>query len=169
VGVALLCAAAQAVIVDDDYEIGSGPSLFRVALIADPHNDTHNLRAAKDAINELVVPWNIQMVIVLGDLCSTNYDTAELDRTKGILDELRVPYVPVIGNHDMVPYYLQPPVPARDSDSIFTTRYFDNVFDTVYDALQADSYPQIREFKRYEEHAWNFKIQWPRGACPSVS
>jgi hypothetical protein len=54
VAIGLLCAAAHAVIVDDDYETGSGSSFFQVALVADPHNAYDNLRAIRDTINSLV-------------------------------------------------------------------------------------------------------------------
>ena len=162
--VALTCAAAQAVIVDDDYETGSGPYAFQVALIADPSNKWDNLRAARDTINKLVDEHgDIQMVIVLGDLTSTADTTAEFPNSKRILDSLDVPYAPLIGNHDIVPYWLDPPVPPRDEDSLFTTRYFDRTFGPVYDSLAAGKYPQIRGFRRYEEHPWNFEIEWPHG------
>ena len=72
VGIALLCAAAQAVIVEDDYETGSGPYTFQIALITDPSNKYDNLRAARDTINKLVDEYGqIQMVMVLGDVTST--------------------------------------------------------------------------------------------------
>jgi|GEM_PF-1158106 len=164
VGIALLCAAAQAVIVEDDYETGSGPYTFQVALITDPSNKWDNLRAARDTINKLVDEYgDIEMVMVLGDVTSTADTTAEFPNAKHILDSLHVPYVPLIGNHDMVPYWLDPPVPPRDTDSLFTTRYFDRTFGPVYDSLAAGKYPQIRDFRRYQGHPWNFEIEWPQG------
>ena len=165
VGIALLCAAAQAVIVEDDYETGSGPYTFQIALITDPSNKYDNLRAARDTINKLVDEYgHIQMVMVLGDVTSTADTTTELPVAKQILDSLHVPYVPLIGNHDMVPYWLDPPVPPRDAESLFTTRYFDRTFGPVYDSLAAGKYAQVRDFRRYEEHPWNFEIEWPHGS-----
>jgi len=165
IGIALLCAAAQAVVVEDDYETGSGPYTFQVALITDPSNKWENLRAARDTINKLVDEYgDIQMVMVLGDLTSTADTNAEFPNARQILDSLHVPYVPLIGNHDMVPYWLDPPVPPRDADSFFTTRYFDRTFGPVYDSLAAGKYPQIRDFRRYEEHPWNFEVEWPNGS-----
>ncbi|MCX6844692.1 MAG: metallophosphoesterase [candidate division WOR-3 bacterium] len=157
VGIALLCAAAPAVIVEDDYETGSGPYFFRIALIADPHNKYDNLRAARDTINSLASnpSYNMEMVIVLGDLSSAA--TYELDSAKSILDGLAVPYVPLTGNHDIVPW----DAPARDEDSLFTTRCFDRTFGSVYDAMADSMYPEVRDFRRYEEHPWNFQIVWP--------
>jgi hypothetical protein len=164
-GVALLCAAAHAVIVEDDYETGSGPISFQIALIADPHNNWDNLRAVRDTINRLVdAGGDIQVVVVLGDVTSTGDTTAEFPNARQILDSLHVPYVPLIGNHDMVPYWLDPPVPPRDAESLFTTRYFDRTFGPVYDSLTAGKYPQIRGFRRYAEHPWNFEIEWPHGS-----
>jgi len=156
VGVALICAAAQAVRVEEDYEIGCGPNWFQVALIADPHNVYDNLRAARDTINKLVEhpAYRIQMALVLGDLSSA--DEGELLETKGILHDLAVPYVPLIGNHDVIPWDERP----RGWDSLFTTRFFDSTFGSVYRDLASGAYSQIRDFLRYEEHPWNFEIQW---------
>jgi hypothetical protein len=165
VGIALLCAAAPAVIVEDDYEVGSGPYTFQVALIADPSNKWDNLRAVRDTINKLVDEYGeIEMVMVIGDMTSTADTTAEFPNAKHILDSLHVPYVPLIGNHEMVPYWLDPPVPPRDADSLFTTRYFDRTFGPVYDSLAAGRYAQVRDFRRYAEHPWNFEIEWPHGS-----
>jgi hypothetical protein len=162
---ALLCAAAQAVVVEDDYETGSGPYTFQIAVIADPSNKYDNLRAARDTINKLVDSrGQIRMVMVLGDVTSTDDTTTELPVAKQILDSLHVPYVPLIGNHDMVPYWLDPPVPPRGAESLFTTRYFDRTFGPVYDSLAAGKYQQIRGFQRYTEHPWNFEIEWPNGS-----
>jgi len=104
------------------------------------------------------------MVMVLGDVTSTADTVAELPVAKQILDSLHVPYVPLIGNHDMVPYWLDPPVPPRDADSVFVTRYFDRTFGPVYDSLAAGKYSQIRDFRRYGEHPWNFEIEWPQSS-----
>jgi hypothetical protein len=165
VGIALLCAAAPAVIVEDDYETGSGPYTFQIAVITDPGNKYDNLRAARDTINKLVDEYGeIQMVMVLGDVTSTADTTAELPVAKQILDSLHAQYVPLIGNHDMVPYWLDPPVPPRDADSLFTTRYFDRTFGPLYDSLAAGKYPQVSDFRRYAEHPWNFEIEWPHGS-----
>jgi 3',5'-cyclic AMP phosphodiesterase CpdA len=157
-----MCATAQAITVDYDYEVGSGSSFFQVALIADPHNDTLNLWAAVHTINSLLgdPSHDIQMVIVLGDLTSTGDTSTDFPNSRRILDSLHVPYVPLIGNHDIVPYWYDPPVPARDSDSLFTTRYFERWFGPVYESLKTGKYTQIRAFQRYDERPWNYEIDW---------
>ncbi len=161
----LLVGVAAAVVVEDDYEVGSGPQTFQIAIITDPSNDYDNLRAARDTINKLVAVYGqIQMVMVLGDVTSTADTTTELPVAKQVLDSLDVPYVPLMGNHDVVPYWLDPPVPPRDADSIFVTRYFDRTFGPVYESLATGKYPQISNFRRYEEHPWDFGIEWPMGS-----
>ena len=161
----LLVAAARGVVVEDDYEVGSGPRTFQVAVIADPSNRYESLRAARDTINKLVDAYGeIKLVMVLGDVTSTADTVFEFPVVKGILDSLRVPYVPLVGNHDMVPYWLDPPVPPRDADSLFTTRYFERTFGPVYESLAAGRYEQVRDFRRYTEHPWNFEIEWPHGS-----
>jgi hypothetical protein len=151
VGVALLCATAQAVHVDPNRATGSGPDFFQVALIADPHTVYDNLRAAKDTINKLVQnSWgNIQMVIVLGDLTDNADTVSQLPVVRRILDSLAVPYVPLIGNHDIVPYSGSEYAPPRDQNGLFTTRYFNRTFDSVYTALAASTDPPIRDLRRY--------------------
>jgi len=101
------------------------------------------------------------MVVVLGDLTSTADTTREFATAETILASLDVPYVPVIGNHDMVPCWVTPRVPPRDSDSLYTTRYFEKWFGPQYGRLADSGFPQIRDFQRYEEHPWNFEIHWP--------
>jgi len=105
----LLGSTAQAVVVEDDYEVGSGPYTFQVAMITDPSNNHENLRAARDTINKLVDEYGeIQMVMVLGDVTSTADTTFEFPIAKRILDSLEVPYVPLIGPAGAAKRYGQP-------------------------------------------------------------
>jgi len=62
---------------------------------------TRRLKESVRLINEKVESGsNIKFVVVLGDL-SENGVHGELDKAKTILHTLSVPYVPVIGNHDV--------------------------------------------------------------------
>jgi parallel beta-helix repeat protein len=64
---------------------------------------TERLKKAVEWINENKSEYNIKFVIVLGDI-SDSGEYSELNKSKNILDKLDVPYVPVIGNHDVLPY-----------------------------------------------------------------
>ena len=64
---------------------------------------TERLRKVVEWINNNKTKYNIKFVVVLGDI-SDSGEYSELKKAKEILDELDVPYIPVIGNHDIWPY-----------------------------------------------------------------
>jgi len=75
-------------------------------LIGDPKFDeyylTERLRRVVNWINENKDNHNIEFVVVLGDFAHRGERSA-FKKAKQILDELDIPYFPVVGNHDIDP------------------------------------------------------------------
>ncbi len=75
--------------------------LFTLAVIADPHitgnaEREERLQTVVDAINAAIVDRDIQLVAVLGDIGWNG----GLPTAKGLLDQLQVPYIPLIGDNE---------------------------------------------------------------------
>jgi parallel beta-helix repeat protein len=89
---------------------------------------TERLKKAVEWINDNQSNYNIKFVIVLGDI-SDSGEYSELKKAKDILDKLEVPYVPVIGNHDIWPY--------TDEEEFNPSylRYFEPVFKDAFEKL----------------------------------
>ena len=68
---------------------------------------TERLNAAVNRINERKAEDNIKFVIILGDITDTA-EYSEFLKAREILNKLEIPYLPVIGNHDIVPYISDP-------------------------------------------------------------
>jgi len=143
----------------DDSSAGADRSrLFSFAIITDTHigegfedfgsegyDDSgadHNevidrVNAAVDKVNANLGEYDIRFVMVLGDLTDSG-EKSEYLEAKKILDRLTVPYFPLIGNHDMWPYYwtsadtfVEAPAPSGDAT-------FEEVFGGHFDALAAE-------------------------------
>ena len=71
---------------------------LRVAFVSDSHGWFSDLRKAVTDINKRT---DIDFVVHAGDLtdCGT---TREFERTRDIMNDLKVPYVAMIGNHDFL-------------------------------------------------------------------
>ena len=69
---------------------------IRVAFISDSHGWFSDLKRAVSSVNK---QEKVDFVVHLGDLtdCGT---TREYERTRDLLQDLRVPYIAMIGNHD---------------------------------------------------------------------
>ena len=119
---------------DDDSTAAPQPEAFTFAILADTHvgegfqdhggpgfddaagEDQEHQAALRTAeavakVNASAEEHAIRFVMVLGDL-SDSAERSELTRAREILDGLEVPYVPLIGNHDMWPY-------SRNDDGTF--------------------------------------------------
>ncbi|MBU7025436.1 MAG: metallophosphoesterase [Theionarchaea archaeon] len=158
----------------DVRDVGSGSRAFSFAIIADPHvgHDISDygssgwddspptydqgpgaecLRKEVDWINSYIDDYDIRFVIVLGDL-SESAELSEFRKAKEILDTLNVPYVPLIGNHDIWPYTCSseaPEITGLDG----TDKYFNDVFQPQYDYL-ATIFPN---WERMPIPSWNIE------------
>jgi parallel beta-helix repeat protein len=89
---------------------------------------TERLKKAVEWINDNKTKYNFKFVVVLGDI-SDSGEYSELKKAKNILDNLEIPYVPVIGNHDIWPY--------TDEEEFNPSylRYFEPVFRDAFEKL----------------------------------
>ncbi|MBI4362433.1 MAG: metallophosphoesterase [Euryarchaeota archaeon] len=99
---------------------------------------TENARRAVARVNERRLPDDIRFVLVTGDL-TDSAERSEFLKAREILDGLRVPYVPLLGNHDVWPYTRDTEAPDPVGD-----RVFEEVFAPAFDRLS-------RTFRRWEK------------------
>lgn len=85
------------------------------------------LRQAVAEINEYATKNKLDFVSISGDLTDSG-EYEEFLKCKEILDELKVPYFPIIGNHDVWPYtrFKESPLPIGD-------RYFNDIFSNHFE------------------------------------
>ncbi len=102
-----------------------------------------NLKKTVDLINYNIGKFNVKFVIVDGDF-SNSAELSELNKAKEILQELNIPWIPLLGNHDVWPYYGPNPDFTNREDEMAprvgglfdsTDRYFDNVFESKFKEL----------------------------------
>ncbi|MBI5884242.1 MAG: metallophosphoesterase [Elusimicrobia bacterium] len=95
-----------------------------------------NGRAAVEKINALAASRGVAFVIVLGDL-TDSAERSEFAAAKLILDKLTIPYVPMLGNHDIWPATKAGISPVPDGP-----RYFEEVFGPRLHGLTA-AFPDL--------------------------
>ncbi|MFH1619854.1 MAG: metallophosphoesterase [bacterium] len=88
------------------------------------------LRKTVNWINANKADKDIRFVMVTGDI-TENSEKSEFLKAKEILDALTVPYVPIIGGHDLWPYTSDSRAPTPFGD-----RYFKEVFAPTFDKLK---------------------------------
>jgi hypothetical protein len=135
--------------------IGTGSPCFSFAIFADPQSDTTSLASAVSEINGRISMDDIRFVIVDGDLIQGEKGTAneylgQFDAIKNELDQLNVnvPYIPIIGNHDVWCNLYTTPILFPDSSGSIPPyldypggtgqapeQIFDTVFGPVYTSL----------------------------------
>ncbi|MBW2523996.1 MAG: metallophosphoesterase [Deltaproteobacteria bacterium] len=136
----------------DEADRSEPERLFSFAIIADIHiGETHpdfgsegyadsggsedeisaRVRTAVELVNANADAYGIELVMLVGDLTDSG-EMSEYVMAKSIMDELAVPYFPLIGNHDMWPYYwtadetfTQTPLPTGDEvfESLFADHF----------------------------------------------
>jgi predicted MPP superfamily phosphohydrolase len=118
-----------------DTHIGEGlgdygtPGFYNDTMPAvDESEPAVRLRKAVQWINANSISKNIKFVVVSGDLTGSA-EKSEFLKFKEIMSDLQVPYVPVIGNHDVWPYVrYQTEAPFANGDSVMN-EVFEDVFD----------------------------------------
>ena len=94
------------------------------------------LEMAVDWINNHYKENNIKFVVVLGDISDTA-EYSEFLKAREILNKLEIPYVPILGNHDIWPYTQKITadpdnrlfsIKEKSSGSLLGDAYFDIVF-----------------------------------------
>jgi hypothetical protein len=105
----------------DDY---GTPGYFDNISMGDAGDPLIRLRNSVLWINQHINDLKIHFVVVTGDM-SESAEVSELLRCKQLLDSLEVPYIPMIGNHDVWPLSqgLESPVP--DGDSLVNVMFAD--------------------------------------------
>lgn len=118
-----------------DLHIGEGYSDYGTSGFDDlpPQGDvgypTQKLRTAVNWINTNNIQYKIQFVMVVGDITDSG-EKSEFLKAKEILDTLKVPYIPLIGNHDIWPY-----TNTEEALSPCGDIYFKEVFQSQFNKL----------------------------------
>jgi 3',5'-cyclic AMP phosphodiesterase CpdA len=96
---------------------------------------TQRMRRTVDWLNSAKddPAFNIKFVVVNGDI-TQSAEESEFLKAKEILDGLRVPYVPLLGNHDVWPY-----TDSENASEPSGSYRFDAVFGGAFEALAASS------------------------------
>ncbi|MEN9449306.1 MAG: hypothetical protein RJA25_2596 [Bacteroidota bacterium] len=107
----------------DDY---GTPGYFNDTMPAEDNSKpVVRLKKAVQWINDHIDSKNIKFVVISGDLTGSA-EKSEYQMCKKILDDLKVPYVPIIGNHDIWPYVrYQDEAPYACGDSILNEVFAD--------------------------------------------
>ncbi|MEO0136527.1 MAG: metallophosphoesterase [candidate division WOR-3 bacterium] len=153
--------------------LGRGTNQFAIAIIADPHigdaipdygtpgwNDAPygydqgdaalKLRNTVNWINSYKNVYNIKYVFILGDL-TESAEISELRKAYEILSTLQVPWIPLIGNHDVWPYIdANNKAPEELSDS-----YFNNIYGPHYQYL----FNILPNFVQCPLPIWNWEVE----------
>jgi hypothetical protein len=85
-------------------------------------------------INSLAKQYNLKFVVVLGDI-SDSAEVSEFNKAIQYLNGLDIPWVPLIGNHDIWPYSGVDEAPEIGPDNAGTDLYFFNTFQSQYNKV----------------------------------
>jgi len=121
---ALLRAQNSYIVHITDLHIGEGYSEYASNGITDSptrvdvDEPLKRLRQSVEAINRLSDSLTIVLVVVSGDITDSG-ELSEFVAARDALNKLKVPYLPVIGNHDMWPYTRSEQMKMCRGDSVF--------------------------------------------------
>ena len=115
------------------------------------------LRRSVNWVNANAKKRGIRFVIVTGDLTDSG-EQSEFDKANEILSSLTVPFVPQIGNHDVVSHTQTLHAATAFGDSICNV-VFKPEFDTLRRFVQRwdDGFRQIRVYSPYSQHMQFFQ------------
>ncbi len=75
---------------------------YRIVLLADPHLPGRNLALKEDAVNTLNSWDDVDLVVVLGDICNDRGTAEEYAFAQNFLNRLTKPVAVIAGNHDYI-------------------------------------------------------------------
>ena len=96
-----------------------------------------NLMTSVSKINESIEnenPNNIKFVAVLGDF-TDSAELSELQAAKDALNQLKIPWLPIIGNHDIWPYTGSTEFPRPTIGGEGPDKYFNEIFSDAYQSF----------------------------------
>lgn len=118
---------------------------------------TDNLKAVVDMVNTSKDVYNIKFLVCLGDF-TDSAERSEFMKAKYILDGLWVPYVPVIGNHDVWPYIKKSMAVWQESKD---ARLFQEIFDQEFNRLRGFfsnwRKQPCNDVKCYQNYVFNYE------------
>lgn len=121
-----------------DIHIGEGPDDYGTFGYIDTigpgdiGRPAQRLRSSVNWINANYIEKGIRFVIVSGDI-TDSAEKSEFFKAKEILDDLEIPYIPSIGNHDVWPYIKGDS--ARQTDFPIGDSLMNEIFEDVYDGF----------------------------------
>ena len=118
----------------------------------DEGTSAQNLRQAVQWINANYNNYAVRFVVVTGDL-TESAEKSEFLKCREILDTLVTPYVPMLGNHDVWPYYKDVGGNWQNSDAPTGDAYFKEIFGPRLDSLRDSGF-----FGRWDDGTRNTSI-----------
>jgi len=107
-------------------------------------------------INSIREQNNIKFVVVLGDF-TDSAEMSEFDKAIANLNGLDIPWVPIIGNHDIWPYTRIDEAPEVGQDDSGTDIFFYNKFQSQYDLLSGVLDNWVKEDVT-DNRVWNDQV-----------
>lgn len=122
---------------------------------------TAALRFAVSSINLAIEEYDIRFVAATGDFADSG-ERSEMEKARDILDQLRVPYLPAIGNHDMWPYTSAEEAPEPCGDRIFEEVFADHfeTLEVLFDGFTKAPTPTYDPACRCESHFQNYGFDY---------
>lgn len=135
------------------FEVKVAEEWWSFAIIADLHIGrgfpdyggencylTERLEKVVEWINRNYNNVAIKFLVVLGDIADSA-EYSELEKAKEILDHLEIPYVPIIGNHDVWSDG------EANGDSYFNTIFDYDFFDSEFEKLGVDWWAKLEHME----------------------
>lgn len=106
-----------------------------------------SLRRSVNWINNHAEDKGIKFVVITGDITDSG-ERSEFEKAKEILDDLVIPYVPIIGNHDIWPYVSY----QNEAEYGYGTSVMNEVFE--------DAYERAKDFFDYWDDGYRLKMTY---------
>jgi len=113
---------------------------------------TERLRRIVNWINKHKDEYNLRFVAVLGDISDTA-EREELVKAREILEDLSVPYIPIIGNHEVWPYTQRVmeagefnPDDRKHPEALAYPRIGENLGDEYFEEVFSEQFEELSKF-----------------------